>query len=365
MPSLSRAVQWEIDTCNADNVGYSQNYRNQRTVNGVTYYDCSSFQWYGLLSGGFDVTTAYLQATGWSYEGNAITTAYERAWLTALGFVQVNINGQWLQGDILWRTGHTEMVYSGGIGRGRTMGAHSANRPLADQVSITSSESTASDWTSLWRYTGADTGTTYSLYVISAILGNWYVESGIDPDLWETPSLGRGDFHDLNRGYGLGQWTNTGGDVNGRLFQMYQWLINNGYSADDGYGQLAYFIYEDAWLNSSNPDASQYSTLTGFLNSTSTDLTHLTTAFMYGWEGISGNISLRIQRANEIFTYLQQYGNNSTVTTWISENRYLTTSETLNNAILAYRYLGSGGGGGGTSRRHKMPLWMMLRPWYV
>lgn len=365
MPSLSRAIAWEINTCNAENTGYSQNYRNQQTVSGVTYYDCSSFQWYGLLAGGFDVTTAYRQATGWDYSGNAITTAYERAWLSALGFVQVDIEGEWRQGDILWRQGHTEMVYSGGIGRGVTMGAHRAGIPLADQISINSYESTSSSWTSLWRYSGSDTGTVYSIYVISAILGNWYVESGIDPGLWETPSQGSGDFHDLNRGFGLGQWTNTGGDATGRLWQMYQWLSQNGYSADDGYGQLSYFLYENVWLNSQNPDASQYSNLQEFLTSTSTDLTHLTTAFMYGWEGISGNITLRIQRANEVFNYLRSHGNDTTVTTWISENRYLTESETLHNAILAYRFLGSGGGGGGTGARRKMPLWMMLRPWYI
>lgn len=372
MPSLKRAIEWEINTCNADNVGYSQNYRNQKTVNGVTYYDCSSFQWYGLLAGGFDVTTAYQQATGEAYSGNAIRTINMRPWLTALGFIEAPITGEWRQGDILWRgssssgswRGHTEMVYSGGTGRGRTMGAHSSGRPLDQQVSITSYESSASDWMSLWRYSGSDTGTAYSLYVISAILGNWYVESTINPGLWETPSHGSGSFTDLNRGFGLGQWTNTNGDTHGRLWQMYQWLSENGYSADDGYGQLMYFLHENTWY-SAGTEAGQYATLTDFLNSTSTDLNHLTSAFMRGWEGIDGNITLRIQRANEVFSYLQAHGNNTTVTTWISENRYLSPSEVMNNAILAYRFLGSGGGGGGTGSRRKMPLWMMLRPWYT
>ena len=104
MPDINTAYSWSISTCNASNVGYSQNYRNQQTVNGITYYDCSSFLWYALKAGGFDVESAYLQALGYAYSGNAITTSNERAWLIALGFTQVDINGEWKAGDILWRS---------------------------------------------------------------------------------------------------------------------------------------------------------------------------------------------------------------------------------------------------------------------
>ena len=41
MPDLNTAYSWAINTCDAPNVGYSQTYRNQQQVNGVTYYDCS------------------------------------------------------------------------------------------------------------------------------------------------------------------------------------------------------------------------------------------------------------------------------------------------------------------------------------
>ena len=74
MSNLNQSYQWCIDKCNDPNVGYWQDYRNQKTVNGVTYYDCSSFIWYSLQAGGFNVASAYKTATGSAYTGNAITT---------------------------------------------------------------------------------------------------------------------------------------------------------------------------------------------------------------------------------------------------------------------------------------------------
>jgi hypothetical protein len=36
MASIQTAYEWAIEKCNAPNIGYSQAYRNQRTVNGIT-----------------------------------------------------------------------------------------------------------------------------------------------------------------------------------------------------------------------------------------------------------------------------------------------------------------------------------------
>lgn len=160
MPSIQAAYDWEVYQCtqNNQNLGYSMDYRNQQTINGITYYDCSSFQWYGLLNGGFDVVNAYRTATGWNYSGNAITTSYMGAFLEALGFVQVSLNGEWKPGDILLRTaptynpGHTEMVYEGGTGTGRTMGAHDDSYPAGQQVNVNSWWSNASSYMYLYRY---------------------------------------------------------------------------------------------------------------------------------------------------------------------------------------------------------------------
>lgn len=362
MPDINRAYQWCIQTCNAPNVGYSQGNRNQKTVNGITYYDCSSLMWYALKTGGFDVETAFRSATGYSYSGNAITTANERTWLVALGFTQVPITGEWKAGDILWRSGHTEMVYTGGQASGVTMGAHQPNVPLVDQVSINDYTSTANSWTELYRYGSGGAVSGISIYVISAICGNFWVESNINPALWETPSQGTGSYTDLGRGYGLGQWTNTGGDTHGRLYQLYEWMTANGYAMNDGYGQLQYILEEDVWYqNSSYPE---FTNLTSFLQSTSTDLERLVGAWCRCWEGISGDLELRYQNAQIVFNYLRQHANDISITTWVVGNRYLTQSEILNNAVLLYRFLSAGGGGGGTISRQQMPVWMMLRPWW-
>ena len=70
MPDINKAYTWAIQTCNAPNIGYSQTYRNQQTVGGVTYYDCSSFINYALLAGGFE-TPSYAP------NSNAFTTYSE------------------------------------------------------------------------------------------------------------------------------------------------------------------------------------------------------------------------------------------------------------------------------------------------
>lgn len=368
MPDINRAYSWAINTCNAPNVGYSQGYkRNQITVNGITYYDCSSFIWYSLLSGGFDVESAFQVATGEAYSGNAITTANEQAWLTALGFTQMPIDGEWLSGDILWRRGHTEMVYEGGTGRGRTMGAHSDAYALERQVSINTAFSTSSSWSTLWRYGSGGAVEGISIYVISAIAGNWVAESNLNPGYWEGGVVSGWDS--LYHGYGLGQWTNTGGDTHGRLYQLHDYLSTNGYADDSGDGEVSFFLYENDWRKTVSIDGveyvSQYDNLTEFLHSTSTNISELTVEFVLHWERIHGDQQARIEYAERIFTYLQTNGNDPSVTEWVSGNRYLSWTEIYNNAVMLYRFLSAGGGGGGTpgkGRSKMLPLWMMWMP---
>lgn len=180
MPDLNQFIQWCIETCNKDNVGYSQAYRNQQTVNGITYYDCSSFVNFGLNAGGF-------ATPNYAPYHNAFTTYTEVTELTRLGFKEVDLNGEWQQGDILWRASHTEVVYAGGTGHGRTMGAHSSKYTLARQVSINGFNSYAKSWSKLFRYSGSG-GTEpskptqkVSMYVIAAMCGNFMQESQINP----------------------------------------------------------------------------------------------------------------------------------------------------------------------------------------
>lgn len=361
--NINKSYQWAINTCNAPNVGYSQGYRNQVTVGGITYYDCSSFIWFALKAGGFDVVGAYNGQT-WPF----VTTTMGPV-LLKLGFQVVDRSGLLLPGDIGVNVEHTEMYYTGGQGTGICMGAHTARATLANQVSIGSSggdptaESLGTRWDTIYRYgDGAEGGYGCSIYVVAAIAGNFMQESNINPGIWE--SLVVGSWTGLNHGYGLGQWTNTGGDTHGRLYQLHDYLEKNGYSDDSGEGQMNFLIEENTWY--SQQEASAFSSLQDFLTSTSTDLTLLTHAWNIGWEGIhDASWDLRVRNAERCLEFIQAHANDTSINQWITGNRYLSDSEMLNNAVMLYRFLSSGGGGGGTQgKKHTMPLWMYCRYTY-
>lgn len=254
MPNISLAYQWAINTCNAPNVGYSQAYREQQTVNGITYYDCSSFIWYALQAGGFSLTPP------------PFTTDTMIPILQSIGFSSVDINGVWVAGDILWKEGHTEMVYSGGTGQGVTMGAHSADLPLDDQVSINNHVSYASGYQYLFRYSGGAptrqwirgthaqyfttaemdnnalclrdwfvTNTDWTLQAIAGMAANIEIESTFNPDSMEHPNEPIGT---LGRdGIGLVQWTtDTAADGN-PLFMILTYLYGSVGEWEDPIGQ--------------------------------------------------------------------------------------------------------------------------------
>ena len=249
MTSIQQAYNWAVETCANENVGYSQEYRNQQTVKGITYYDCSSFIWYSLLAGGFDVKSAN---GGSSYP---FWTGTQSACLRLLGFKKHSPSEPWLPGDILLRTGHTEMAFDST----RTMGAHTAKAPLPEQVSINANDS-RDNWLELWRWENGATNewikgnrwltigemqnnatiifnellkNGFTLESICGLLGNTggvYTlgESSINPGIWQNltpnPVLG----------FGLFQWTPSTNYTN--------WADVNGYDHDDGYGQLDWLI---------------------------------------------------------------------------------------------------------------------------
>lgn len=249
MPSIQNAYNWAVETCAADNVGYSQQHRNQQTVNGITYYDCSSFIWYALVAGGFDVKSAN---GGSSYP---FWTGTEAACLRVLGFVKHSPDEPWKPGDILIRTGHTEMAFD----ETRTMGAHTSKVPLAEQVSINANDSRG-NWVELWRWENGAVNewikgnrwltigemqnnativfnnllsNGFTVESICGILGNaggLYTlgESSINPGIWQnlTPNP--------QLGFGLFQWTPS--------TNYTDWADANGYEHDDGYGQLNWLV---------------------------------------------------------------------------------------------------------------------------
>lgn len=148
MPSINGAYTWAVNCCNLPKVGYSQAYRNQQTVNGITYYDCSSFINYALLAGGWSTP-------GYAPNSNAFTTHDMEGVLQQLGFTRVT-DSIIKPGDIGVSDTHTEMCYKGGTGKAVFMGAHGRNGiALVNQVSIGSSSGDPNyerTFPRIWRY---------------------------------------------------------------------------------------------------------------------------------------------------------------------------------------------------------------------
>lgn len=149
--SVSGFVEWCYNKCIDTAVGYSQQYREEQTVGGITYYDCSSFIWYGLAHNGFDI-----EATG--HDTYAFDTSHMPEDLVKMGWREVDRSGEIKPGDIGWTSGHAEVCYTGGQGQGVFMGAHSDQLPFADQVSVNNFASAGTDFEKLFRFMGGGPG---------------------------------------------------------------------------------------------------------------------------------------------------------------------------------------------------------------
>lgn len=145
---VSGFVNWCIAKCNDPDVAYSQTYRNEQTVDGITYYDCSSFVFFGLKHNDFDMDS--IGNPEYAFNTLAMYDA-----LPKMGFTLVDKNGELKPGDIGVRDDHCEVVYEGGTGQARFMGAHSASLPLTDQVSINSYITQGSAFVNIYRLTAS------------------------------------------------------------------------------------------------------------------------------------------------------------------------------------------------------------------
>lgn len=166
---LQGMFDWAVYWCNKPNVEYwmSASRRNMREIDGITYFDCSSFVFFAVwLGGGYDIGQLGYPTDLEGYKTKQGADGYN-AWvvhtmtpkLPKIGFTRLNPNTEvWQPGDILsWynsRTGngHTEICYA----RPRvTMGAHGRkNRTPADMVSINNFNIQADYYQDLWRYSG-------------------------------------------------------------------------------------------------------------------------------------------------------------------------------------------------------------------
>ena len=243
-------------------------HRYQETIDGITYYDCSSFIWYSLVDGG-----------GFVLPSPAFVTGSMLQVLTDAGFTIITGPGAGTicyPGDILWHNqgsagGHTEMVFAGGTGTARTMGAHGRNGiQLQNQVSINAGYVPFSDvgWEYLARWgagveyswhnknTGAYSRDSveaqenvmkmvevlaplgWTINAIAALAGNQAYESGFNPWRWESDTV------NTARGYGLFQYTPATKYINSSVAAGYTGFQPNypmgAGGQDDGTAQLLF-----------------------------------------------------------------------------------------------------------------------------
>lgn len=198
-----------------------------------------------------------------------------------------------------------------------------------------------------------------SIYTVAAICGNFWGESSVNPGIFEgTAEFTPADLVDNNfyGGYGLGQWTNKIEWNLTRRTELVEWLRENGYADDDGWGQIAYLLYENYWVK----NVGTYNTLTDFLENTSTDIDNLVYIWMRNWEGIyNSSIKKRRTFANDVAAYISNHYDDPEITTWHSKNDWLSRQEAFENSVLVYRALT--GGAPPKPVHKKMPLWMYLR----
>lgn len=335
MPDLSIAYNDIIAACNDPNIGYdSGNKRStiKLNVNYATYCDCSSLMSWGMTRAG------YFKSNPWFGTVDQRDKMLEAGWIE-YGLTEV----PWAPGDILWKRwpnhGHTEMVYkTSGDYAAYTMGAHTSGTAWARQVSINSYVTTAAGWPgdapryalfrapdssaaiAHWKQgpgnqyiSTADTYTNavaayyyftsvggYTDAAIAGMLGNFDVESGIDPNLWEGLTIGTG-------GYGIAQWTPAS--------KYRNWATSEGIDMTDpdenGPGQCR-------WIDEQTVPTGQWQQKAAFNNMTwaeykeLTDPDYASRAFGRCWEGYGTQTEeQRAQRSvywyNEIQTNFPYY----------------------------------------------------------
>lgn len=189
-----------------------------------------------------------------------------------------------------------------------------------------------------------------SIYVVAALAGNAWRESHINPTVGQQGGTA----------FGIFQWDGS------RKTALKKWLSDNGYSETDPYGQMQYLEVEGDWQGSYGG----ISSLSQFLNSTSTDVAMLTQAFCKCWER-PGKPAMeqRIAFANKALTYIYAHAEDETIVHFETEPMYyLSEAQALKNAVLMYRYY-SGGSPvppepptpTPTKGKTGMPLWMKIR----
>ena len=258
MSKIDNAVAWAVSIAGDDTHGYDQGSRWGPD------YDCSS-----LLIQAWENAGVPVKTNGATYTGNMVSVFLENGFTDITSSITLSSGAGLKKGDIVWKSGHTEMVYNdtqGLVGASINENGETTGGVSGDQTGgeIRTRTYYNYPWTTVLRYTASDnesedttgdviTGNRYlsmsemqvnakyiynyfrskgwTIQAISAILGNMQVESTINAGLWQ--SLNEGN---TSGGYGLVQWTPA--------TKVIEWLQANNYDIASTEGQCARIIYE-------------------------------------------------------------------------------------------------------------------------
>lgn len=423
MPSLQKAFTWAEDTCEEPNVGYSQTYREGQVVNGIKYYDCSSFISAALTAGGFftenpwfytGTQTQYMKQAGWKeyvfQNGDISGFALKNGDVLIKGAARSDVPG-----DVPVSDGHTEMVWD--AANGYTMGAHSSLLPLDDQVSKHYIDQRKNLWYFVMRYgegvtpsspsftaaglpyrnqsgiswiykddrdmTEADEENNakivywylcnmgWSRIAICAWIGNMNVESHLQPRAEEN----KNEPDDSQQsGFGLVQWTPRNViKQEAKLIDGVDTYYNSGDLQMNAI--LIEYAYYNAWSNkykgTTYPEThcSFYPGFSEFYSNTAGQwLPIYNSGSLYGWSDVPNGVGFYDAVMDTGKWTLEQH-----VKMWIAyygrgayNPLYLHLDQRLQYAEKWYKFFENhlpGGGGETTIEKHrKMPVWMMAYP---
>lgn len=254
MGAVATAVAWALTTANDDTHGYDQNFRWSPD------YDCSSFVIQAYEQAGIPV-----KSNGATYTGNMVDIFKKTGFKDVTNQVNLETGVGLMAGDVVWKTGHTEMCSRTGYLVGARINEKGTitGGQTGDQTGNEISERTYynSPWTVVLRFPEASSipsvtpvsGNRYlteaekqrnaiviyqffkergwTLNAIAGMLGNMEQESTINPGVWQDLKSGN-----LNGGVGLVQWTPARNYIN--------WANANGLSPLTMSTQLNRIMYE-------------------------------------------------------------------------------------------------------------------------
>lgn len=251
MGVIDNAVSWALMIAEDDSHGYDQ---GDRWGND---YDCSS-----LIIQAYENAGVPVKTNGASYTGNMIDVFLSTGFEDVTAKVNLSTGAGLIKGDVVWKSGHVEMVSRTGylVGASSNENGETTGGQTGDQTGKEIRERAYYNypWTNVLRYVEA-TGDDRSRYIwgyfvgkigneygVAGLMGNLEAESGLYPDRVQgdipysnyskeyTSKVDAGTISEnsfVNNGpngggYGLAQWTYPA-----RKQALYDLYKSGGYSS--------------------------------------------------------------------------------------------------------------------------------------